>query len=153
VIHQNYTNATQNGEWWYWYVNVTDGTNYSESTVYSFYTGNQSKIKNTGSTDIKGYLLMQIHYWNETSETWIVDDDTINESTSRIVTSGSEFGLDTVFNGEVWTGGETSGDLSFGYGTYRVYACFCDSDGNVLVCDDESLLESWYEFEFEQQEK
>jgi len=30
---------------------------------------------------------------------------------------------------------------------YRVYAAFRDPDGDVLVCDDEPLLEAWYEFE------
>jgi hypothetical protein len=46
------------------------------------------------------------------------------------------------FNGLVSTS-----DLSgYGNGTYRVYACFRDPDGNVLVCDDDSLMEATYEF-------
>jgi len=31
-------------------------------------------------------------------------------------------------------------------GTYRVYVAFRDPDGNVLVCDDDSLMEATYEF-------
>jgi len=37
-------------------------------------------------------------------------------------------------------------DLYHGSGTYRVYAAFRDPDGDVLVCDDDSLLEATYEF-------
>jgi hypothetical protein len=37
-------------------------------------------------------------------------------------------------------------DLSHGSGTYRVYAAFRDPYGDVLVCDDGSLLEASYEF-------
>jgi hypothetical protein len=51
-------------------------------------------------------------------------------------------GLDTVFNGLVSTG-----DLSNGNGTYRVYAAFCSPGGSVLVTDDEIVLAAWYEFE------
>ena len=50
--------------------------------------------------------------------------------------------LDIIFNGLVITSDHTHGD-----GTYRVYATFRDPDGDALVCDDESLLEAWYEFE------
>ncbi|GAG95903.1 unnamed protein product, partial [marine sediment metagenome] len=57
TYHQTFSNATVNGQWWYWKVNVTDGTDYNESSVFKFYTGHQSKIKNTGSTNIHGYLL------------------------------------------------------------------------------------------------
>ena len=28
-----------------------------------------------------------------------------------------------------------------------IWATFRDPDGDVLICDDESLLEAWYEFE------
>jgi hypothetical protein len=150
VIQQNYTNLTENGKWWYWKVNVTDGTNYSESPVYSFYTGYQSKIENTGSTDIKGYLLMQVHFYNTTLEEWVVDDDTINESTIRTISDGGELGLDSIFNGEVYTGGEVSGDLSYGYGTYRVYAVFRDPNGNILETSYGNKIEGWYEFEYGQ---
>ncbi|KYK22868.1 hypothetical protein AYK21_03435 [Thermoplasmatales archaeon SG8-52-2] len=143
TYHQTFSNATENGQWWYWKVNVSDGVDYKESSVYKFYTGNQSKIKNTGSTNIKGYLLIQVQYYNTTSSSWVFADDTINETTPRTITSGGQFGLDTVFNGNVNT---TYLINNFGSGTYRVYASFRDTDGDVLVCDDESLLESNYQF-------
>ena len=58
TYHQVFSNASVNGQLWFWKVNVTDAENYTESNVYKFYTGYQSKIKNIGSTDIKGYLLI-----------------------------------------------------------------------------------------------
>jgi hypothetical protein len=47
-----------------------------------------------------------------------------------------EYGIDQ----DIWKG------RCFGTGTYRVYASFRDTDGNVLVCDDQSLLEDSYQF-------
>ena len=41
---------------------------------------------------------------------------------------------------------ETRYEWSFGDGTYRVYTAFRDPDGDVLLCNDESLLEETYEF-------
>jgi hypothetical protein len=143
TYHQTFSNASVNGQWWYWKVNVSDGEDYTESNVYKFYTGCQSKIKNTGSTNIKGYLLIQVQYYNESNSTWIIADDTINESTPRTVNSSVQFGLDTVFNGNVNT---TYLIDNFGTGTYRMYAAFRDPDGDVLVCDDESLMDDSYQF-------
>ena len=57
TYHQIFSNATVNGQWWYWKVNVSDGTNYKVSNVFSFFTGYQSKIENTGSTNFKGLAL------------------------------------------------------------------------------------------------
>jgi hypothetical protein len=141
TYHQIFSNASVNGEWCYWKVNVTDGVNSVESDVYNFYTGYESKIKNTGSTNISGYLLMQVQYYD--GYTWVVAVDGPNETTPRTINIGEQFGLDTVFNGKVNTS-----DLinDFGTGTYRVYACFRDPDGDILICDDQSLMENSYEF-------
>ncbi len=142
TYHQTMVNASVNGEWWYWKVNVTDGTNYIESNVYKFYTGSESKIKNTGSTNISGYLLMQVHF--NDSGTWVVADDVVNESTMRVIGIGEQLSLDTIFNPcLVYTS-----DLLCvnGSGDYRVYAALCDSDGDVLVCNDDGLMEATYEF-------
>jgi hypothetical protein len=142
TYHQTFSNATVNGQWWYWKVNVSDGEDYNESSVYRFYTGNQSKIKNVGSTGIKGYLLMQIEYYNTTSSTWILEQEVVNETTVRTINAGSTLALDTIFNpNNVSTSSFTNGD-----GAYRVYAAFRDPDGDVLVCDDETLLEANYQF-------
>jgi hypothetical protein len=108
---------------------------------------NQSKINNTGSTNISGYLLIQVQYYNASSKEWVVDNDTVNESSPRIVygTSGpvgqNVLALDTIFNDLVKTS-----DLTHGNGLYRVYTAFRDPNGNVLVTDDETELEAWYEF-------
>ena len=93
---------------------------------------NQSKIKNTGSYNISGYLLIQVQY--NDSGNWTVDDDTVNETTQQLA-------LDLIFNGQVSTN-----DLTNGNGTYRVYAAFRDPDGNILQCDDDTYLVATWEF-------
>jgi hypothetical protein len=105
---------------------------------------NQSKIKNTGSTDIKGYLLIQVQFF-ETGKggapRWIVDNDTINETSPRTINSSSQLALDTIFNGLV-----RASDLAHGTGTYRIYAAFRDPEGNILRTDDDVELVSWWQF-------
>jgi parallel beta-helix repeat protein len=103
---------------------------------------NQSKIKNTGSTDISGYLLMQIHYYNSSQQIWDVDYTVIKESTPRIINSSEQLALDLIFNDLVNTW-----NLSNRNGTYRVYAAFRDPNGYVLRCDDDSYLEASYDFQ------
>jgi phage-related protein len=100
---------------------------------------NQSKIKNTGSTNISGYLLIQVQYNN--SGNWTVDNDTVNETTPRTINSSDQLALDKIFNGLVNTN-----DLTHGNGTYRVYAAFRDDDGNILQCDDDTYLVAYWEF-------
>ena len=105
------------------------------------YYRNQSKIKNTGSTDIKGYLLIQIQFYNTSQAKWLADNDTINETTPRTITTGSQLALDTIFNGLI-----RASDLTHGAGTYRVYAAFRDPEGNILRTDDDVDLEAWWQF-------
>jgi hypothetical protein len=102
---------------------------------------NQSKIKNTGSTNIKGYLLIQVQFYNTSQSKWLVDNDTINETSARTITSGSQLELDTVFNGKI-----RASNLQHGTGTYRVYAAFRDPDGNILRTNDDVDLEAWWQF-------
>jgi hypothetical protein len=142
TYHQTMLNASVNGQWWYWKVNVTDGAISVESSVYSFYTGYESKIKNTGSTNIGGYLLMQVQFFDGYNN-WVVAVNGSDETTLRTILVGEQFGLDTVFNGKIDTAYLID---DFGTGLYRVYVCFRDPDGNVLVCDDDSLMEATYEF-------
>jgi hypothetical protein len=139
TFYQVFSNASENGQWWYWKVMVDDGTIYVNSSVYKFYTGCQSKIVNTGSTNISGYLLIQVQF-NDSGE-WILDDDTVNETSTRTIAVEGQLGLDTVFNGLVNTN-----DLSHGSGTYRVYAAFRDPDGNILVTSDKEEMVFRYEF-------
>jgi hypothetical protein len=148
TYRQTFSNASTNGQWWHWKVNVTDGTNYAEENIYKFYTGWESKINNTGSTNIKGYLLIQVQFYS--GSTWVVVDDTINETTPRNILWEDPGGnpgqnilaLDTIFNGIV----KTSDLPSPNSGTYRIYAALRDPEGNALVTDDETELEATYEF-------
>jgi hypothetical protein len=102
---------------------------------------NQSKIKNTGSTNIKGYLLIQIQYYNTSQGKWIVEDDTINETSPQTINSGQQLALDTIFNGQV-----KSSDLKHNSSTYRVYTAFRDPEGNILKTNDDRELEAWWQF-------
>ena len=140
TYYQTFCNASVNGVWWYWNVSVDDGDNTNVSDVYKFYTGYESKIKNTGSMDISGYLCMQVHFFN--GNEWELADDTVNETSPRAIKAGEQLGLDTIFNGLV----NTNDLYEFGSGTYLIYAAFCNPYGDVLVCDNESLMEATYEF-------
>jgi len=102
---------------------------------------NQSKIKNTGSTDINGYLLIQVQFYNSSQDKWIVDKDTINETSPRTIRSDNQLALDIIFNGQV-----RSSDLTHGTGMYRVYTAFRAPEGNVLRTNDETELEAWWQF-------
>jgi hypothetical protein len=105
---------------------------------------NQSKIKNTGSTDIKGYLLIQVQFY-ETSKgvapRWVVDNDTVNETFTRTINAGQQLPLDTIFNGKI-----RASNLQHGTGTYRVYAVFRDLEGNILKTNSGSELKAWWQF-------
>jgi hypothetical protein len=100
---------------------------------------NHSKIKNTGSTDIEGYLQIQVQYHNTTG--WHLENDAVNETTPRAISHGDQLALDAIFNGLVNTD-----DLTHGSGTYRVYAVFRDPDGAVLVDSNGNQLMATYEF-------
>jgi len=101
---------------------------------------NQSKIKNTGTTDIQGYLLIQMQY-DSGSGNWVVENKTVDETTPRTIVHGQQLGLDTVFNGLVNTHFFTHGN-----GEYRVYAAFRDPEGNILVDSDQNQLVSIWQF-------
>jgi hypothetical protein len=102
---------------------------------------NQSKIKNTGTTDINGYLLIQVQYYNSSQGKWLVENDTINETAPRTITSGNQLALDTIFNGHV-----RASDLTHGAGTYRVYTAFRGPEGNILRTNNDTNLEAWWQF-------
>ncbi|HVQ01594.1 MAG TPA: PKD domain-containing protein [Candidatus Thermoplasmatota archaeon] len=117
------------------------GNGYQPKLVIAY--RNQSKIKNTGSTDIKGYLLLQVQFHPPfgSNGTWIMDNDTVNETGPRIINAGQQLALDTIFNGLV-----RASDLSHGAGTYRVYAAFRDPSGNVLKTSSGVELNAWWQF-------
>jgi len=138
---KQFENATENGQWWYWKVKVEDGTSTTWSSVYKFYTGYQSKIENTGETNISGYLLMQVQYYNTSQSKWLVDDDIINKTTARTITSGNQLGLDTIFNRQV-----RASDLTHGTGSYRVYTALRDPEGTILKTNTGAELKAWWQF-------
>jgi hypothetical protein len=105
---------------------------------------NQSKIKDTGLTNIKGYLLIQVQFHNISwpAGQWVVDQGAVNETTSRTINAGQQLALDTIFNGRVNTI-----DLTHGNGRYRVYAAFRDKYGNILQTSERKSLAAWWEFD------
>jgi hypothetical protein len=113
------------------------GSSYQPKLVITY--RNQSKIKNTGLTDIKGYLLIQVQF-NQSGQ-WILDNDTVNETSPRTINSSSQLGLDTIFNGLI-----RASNLQHGTGTYRVYAEFRDSTGNILKTNNGVELKAWWQF-------
>ncbi len=124
------------------YVNVyasEQGSGYQPKLVIMY--RNQSKIKNTGSTDIKGYLLMQVQFYNASQGTWVLDNGFLNESSPRTINSGKQLGLDTVFNGNI-----RASDLQHGTGTYCIFTALRDSDGNILRTNDGKELAAWWLF-------
>jgi hypothetical protein len=141
TITQQFENATENGQWWYWKVKVEDGTSTTWSSVYKFYTGYQSKIENTDGTNISGYLLMQVQYYDDFSEQWVLDTEVVNQSTRQVVNISEQLGLDQFFNGVI-----RASDLTHGPGLYRVYAAFRDPEGNILRTDDDLELVAWWQF-------
>ena len=127
------------------YVNV-----YSRDFIFSYppklviYYRNQSKIKNTGETDVNGYLLIQVQFYETgkgVAPRWVVDNDTVNETTPRTITSGNQLALDTIFNGQI-----RASDLTHGTGIYRIYTAFRDPEGNILRTNDDIELEAWWQF-------
>jgi hypothetical protein len=124
------------------YVNVYSGNALSQQVPKLIITyRNQSKIKNTGSTNIKGYLLIQVQFYNTSQGKWLVDNDTVNETTPRTINSVSQLALDTIFNGKI-----RALNLQHGTGTYRVYTTFRDPAGNILKTDTGSELKAWWQF-------
>ena len=108
---------------------------------------NQSKIKNTGSTSFKGYLLIQVQY--NDSGTWLLDNDVVNETFSHTIDSGKQLALDMIFNGRI-----RASDLKHGTGTYRVYTAFRSPTGVILKTETGSSgggvgsaeLKAWWQF-------
>ena len=144
---QVFSNATVNGEWWYWKVNVSNPWNYSDSGILLFYTGRESKISNTGETDIRGFLCGAIEYFNESSEEWEWDKDLM--IIEQVINGSEELALDKVFNGLVNTS-----CLNHGDGLYRFYVALKDPYNNVLIGEigeggkqgSPEYLESWWSF-------
>ena len=142
TYQQVFSNASENGKWFYWNVTVYDGLTNTTSDTFSFYTGYQSKIVNTGSLNLSGHLHIRIDYYNSSSETWELETNVIDEKfTTRIINVSETLALDTIFNSE----NVNTSSFSHGNGTYRVYAALCDPWNNVLqVCDNSQYPPLWW---------
>jgi hypothetical protein len=124
------------------YVNVyanEKGSGYQPKLVINY--RNQSKIKNTGSTNIKGYLLIQVQFYNTSQGAWVLDNNIIDESSPRTINSSGQLGLDLIFNGLL-----RASDLQHGSGTYCVLTTFRDSEGNILKTNSGVELKAWWQF-------
>jgi hypothetical protein len=124
------------------YVNVyanEKGSGYQPKLVVVY--RNQSKIKNTWSTAIKGYLSIQIQYYNSTQGKWLVEKDTINETSPRTINGYAQLALDTIFNGHVRTN-----DLHHNSSIYRTYTAFRDPYQNILKTNDGKQMVAWWQF-------
>jgi hypothetical protein len=145
TYQQVFSNASVNGQWWYWNVSVDDGEVVNSSDIFSFYTGYESKIHNIGSTDISGYLTIKVDFYNETSELWEGELIVIDES-YVVINSSEKLGLDTLFNPE----NVNTSSFTHGNGTYRVYTMLTDPNKNILFggnpISSEDDIEAWYEF-------
>jgi hypothetical protein len=140
---QIFSNASVNGQWWYWKVVVDDGYGSNMSDIYRFFTGVQSKIVNNGMYPLQGCLLVQVQFFNTTTQQWVKSCDVYNWTDPDVFKAGQQVALDTIFNGYVDT---TSLIALYGYGMYRVYAALRDQNGHVYVLDDETKLEATWNF-------
>ncbi|HIH29531.1 MAG TPA: hypothetical protein HA260_06985 [Thermoplasmata archaeon] len=88
--------------------------------------------------------MIQVQYYDSgkgVAPRWVVDNDTVNETSPRTINSGNQLALDTIFNGKI-----RASNLQHGTGTYRVYAAFRDPDGNILKTNDGAELKAWWQF-------
>jgi hypothetical protein len=107
------------------------GSGYQPKLIITY--RNQSKIKNTGSTSFKGYLLVQVQFYDSKQGLWVSDITPVNETFPRTINISGQLALDQIFNG-----GVKASDLLHGAGTYRVYTAFRDPTGAILKTGTES---------------
>ena len=96
-------------------------------------------LENIGSTNISGYMLMQIRR-NSTDAFISTQVDDANTATQRAVTSGSVLSLSSIWNSNPW---DTDSE-SAGY--YKVVAWLTDPSGNFLVNDTGGNITNEYVF-------
>jgi len=119
--------------------------NVSSFSNYSVTEANQSKIENHGPTNASFYLFMKVQYWNATAGVWEEEDIVINDSSPRKLNESTLLKLDTVWNPRKYS----TNNLSYGDGTYRVYAAALDDSGNVLMNLDGSYVNTTYNFTYD----
>jgi len=99
-------------------------------------SNNESKILNTGSTSLKGYLLMQVQKF--TGSAWEVVDTIYNS----LVTIGanSEYTIHDIWNTISWNTAKNES------GIYRAYTALTDSFGKILTSDNGEDITASYNF-------
>ena len=145
TVMQNCPWINENGKWYHLKIDAKVGSWPSVQEYYQFYPGVQSKIENTGDTDINGFLVVWLEEYNVTSGNWSYLDELYRDDMMRRVNSSCSFGIDTVCNGLV-NGSMLAGETG---GVFRVYAGFYSLHDEVLVCSDDTELVAWWEFEIE----
>lgn len=145
TVMQNCPWINENGKWYHLKIDAKVGSWPSVQEYYQFYPGVQSKIENTGDTDINGFLVVWLEEYNATSGNWSYLDELYRDATMRRVNSSCSFGIDTVCNG-LMNGSMFAGETG---GVFRVYAGFYSLHDEVLVCSDDTELVAWWEFEIE----
>ncbi|MBI3027625.1 S8 family serine peptidase, partial [Candidatus Woesearchaeota archaeon] len=97
----------------------------------------KSKIQNTGTTNIQGYLLMKVQ--KQTEYGWQDIKTVVNEDRQRIIRAGEFLALDTIWK-------DSGAYLVNESGALRVYASLRDDNGSVIITTDGNRLEDAYEF-------
>ena len=89
---------------------------------------NSNFLKNTGTTNMSGYVLMQV-YRNSTNQFVSTQVDDSNTQIKRTISFGKKLDLSTLWNSNPWN----TGSESAGY--YKIVAWFTDANGNYLLND------------------
>ena len=98
-----------------------------------------SLINNTGTTNISGYLLMQVQK-NDTGEIIATQINDTSTGTKRVINSGDYLNIGSIYNQNPWN---TDSQVT---GYYKVYVALTDPYGNVLTNDDGSNITNYYVF-------
>ncbi len=142
TYRQRYTGALWNGQWWYWKVKAESTSGTTWSPIYKFYTGRESKIVNTGTTNITGFVYIEAQYFDEGYQEWLPDVTVVNETQLRQIGVGGVLPLDEIFNAQELRANELHPENV----PHRLVVTLQDSDGNILRCDDGRLMMASWEF-------
>ncbi|MFC1800743.1 hypothetical protein ACFLYT_01670, partial [Nanoarchaeota archaeon] len=126
-----------------WDTNTGELTfNVTSFSTYTAEEANQSKMENNGTTNTTFYLFMKTQFWNSTTSAWVDEDVVVNDTAPRQLNAGSLLKLDLIWNAYNYG----SYNLSFGDGTYRVYAEALDINRSVIMNIDGTYINATYNF-------
>ena len=98
-----------------------------------------SRIINTGATNISGYLLMQVQK-NDTGEIIATQINDTNTGTKRVINSGAYLELSKIWDSNPWN----ADSQTTGY--YKIYVALTDSNENILTDDAGESINKSYVF-------